>query len=138
AFRGIIDLIEMQAIYFDEASQGSKFEIREIPADHQELAAEWRAKLLEQVALLDDAVFAKYIEEQPIAADDIRRLLRVGTLQRVLQPVLCGSSLKYIGVQPLLDAVGAYLPSPLDRPPVQGINPNAKKETIETRKPSTK
>jgi elongation factor G len=138
AFRGIIDLIEMQAIYFDEASQGSKFEIREVPADHQDLAAEWRAKLLEQVALLDDAIFAKYIEEQPIAADDIRRLLRVGTLTRVLQPVLCGSSLKYIGVQPLLDAVGAFLPSPIDRPPVQGLNPNAKKETIETRKPSTK
>jgi elongation factor G len=138
AFRGIIDLIEMRAIYFDEASQGSKFEIGEIPADHQEAAAAWRSKLLEQVALLDDSVFAKYIEEQPIAAGDIRRLLRVGTLTRVLQPVLCGSSLKYIGVQPLLDAVGEFLPSPLDRPPVQGINPNAKKETIETRKPSTK
>jgi elongation factor G len=138
AFRGIIDLIEMRAIYFDEDSQGSKFEVREIPAELQQAAAEWRAKLLEQVALLDDTVFAKYIEEQPIAADDIRRLLRVGTLTRVLQPVLCGSSLKYIGVQPLLDAVGAFLPSPLDRPPVQGFNPKAKKETIETRKPSTK
>ncbi|MBI3863839.1 MAG: elongation factor G [Planctomycetia bacterium] len=138
AFRGIIDLIEMQAIYFDESSQGSKFDVREIPEDHQELAGEWRAKLLEQVALLDDAVFAKYIEEQPIDAADIRRLLRVGTLQRVLQPVLCGSSLKHIGVQPLLDAVGAFLPSPLERPPVQGLNPNAKKETIETRKCSTK
>src|SRR4029077_9035525 len=134
AFRGIIDLIEMQAIYFDEASQGSKFEIREIPADHQELAAEWRAKLLEQVALLDDAVFAKYIEEQPIAADEIRRLLRIGTLSRVLQPVLCGSSLKYIGVQPLLDAVGPYLPSPIERPAVQGVTPNAEREGVEVRK----
>jgi elongation factor G len=138
AFSGIIDLIEMKAIYFDEASQGSKFEVREIPADHQEVAAEWRGKLLEQVALLDDAVFAKYVEEEPIAAEDIRRLLRLGTLQRTLQPVLCGSSLSYIGVQPLLDAVGEFLPSPLDRPPVQGINPNAKKNTtVEVRKPST-
>ena len=136
AFRGIIDLVEMKALYFDEASQGAKYEIAEIPEDHRELADEWRAKLLEQVALLDDTVFAKYIEEQPIAADDIRRLLRVGTLSRLLQPVLCGSSLKYIGVQPLLDAVGAYLPSPIDRPPVQGINPNAKRESVEIRKPS--
>ena len=138
AFRGIIDLVEMKALYFDEASQGAKFEVAEIPDDHRDQADEWRAKLLEQVALLDDAVFAKYIEEQPIAADDIRRLLRVGTLQRVLQPVLCGSSLKYIGVQPLLDAVGAYLPSPIERPPVQGLNPNAKKEGVEVRKPSPK
>jgi len=139
AFRGIIDLIEMKALYFDEASQGAKFEVAEIPEDHREVADEWRAKLLEQVAMLDDAVFAKYVEEQPISADEVRRLLRVGTLQRVLQPVLCGSSLKYIGVQPLLDAVGAYLPNPLDRPPVQGVNPNARKEkTVETRKPSPK
>ena len=138
AFRGIIDLVEMKALYFEDASQGSKVEITEIPEDHRALADTWRAKLLEQVALLDDAIFAKYIEEQPIAADDIRRLLRVGTLQRVLQPVLCGSSLKFIGVQPLLDAVGAFLPSPIERPPVQGLKPNAKKEAVETRKPSTK
>jgi elongation factor G len=138
AFRGIIDLIEMKALFFNEASQGAKFEVADIPEDHRDLADQWRARLLEQVAMLDDAVFARYIEEQPIAADDVRRLLRVGTLQRVLQPVLCGSSLKYIGVQPLLDAVGAYLPSPLDRPPVQGLDPKARKETVETRKPSVK
>ena len=138
AFRGIIDLIEMRAIYFDEASQGAAMDVRDIPADLLDYATEWRTKLLEQVAMLDDAVFAKFVEEQPIEADEIRRLLRVGTLSRVLQPVLCGSSLKYIGVQPLLDAVGAFLPSPLDRPPVQGLNPNSKKETVEVRKPSTK
>ncbi|MBS0262095.1 MAG: elongation factor G [Planctomycetes bacterium] len=138
AFRGLIDLIEMRAIYFDENSQGSKFEFAEIPEDCREMADEWRSKLVEQVALLDDTVFAKFVEEQPIEADEIRRLLRVGTLSRALQPVLCGSSLKYIGVQPLLDAVGQFLPSPIDRPPVQGLNPNAKKETVEVRKPTTK
>jgi elongation factor G len=139
AFRGIIDLIEMRALYFDEASKGSKFETAEIPADHRAVADEWRSKLLEQVALLDDAVFAKYIEEQPIEAAEIRRLLRVGTLSRVLQPVLCGSSLNYIGVQPLLDAVGDFLPSPLDRPPVEGKNPTAKRgDGHESRKPSSK
>src|SRR6185295_3761429 len=95
---------------------------------------------LEQVAMLDDAVFAKYIEEQPIAPEEIRRLLRVGTLQRVLQPVLCGSSLKYIGVQPLLNAGGEFLPNPLDRPPVTGTNPKSRKDkdAVETRRPSPK
>src|SRR5579872_1862219 len=111
AFRGVIDLVEMQALYFEEGSQGAEVKVGEIPDDHRELADSWRVRLLEQVAMLDDSVFAKYIEERPIAADDVRRLLRVGTLQRVLQPVLCGSSLKYVGVQPLLDAVGNFLPS---------------------------
>ncbi|MSR60223.1 MAG: elongation factor G [Planctomycetaceae bacterium] len=139
AFRGIIDLIEMRALYFDEASKGSKFEVADIPADCLDRAAHWRSKLIEQVALLDDAVFAKFIEEQPVESAEIRRLLRVGTLSRVLQPVLCGSSLNYIGVQPLLDAVGDYLPSPLDRPAVTGVNPTAKRgDGIETRQPSNK
>ncbi|MGQ0635870.1 MAG: elongation factor G [Planctomycetaceae bacterium] len=139
AFRGIIDLIEMRAVYFDLASKGAKFEVAEVPAQEQARAREWRARLLEQVALLDDAIFAKYIEEQPIEPAEIRRLLRVGALTRVLQPVLCGAALNYAGVQPVLDAVGEYLPSPLDRPPVQGRNAGAKRgDGIETRKPSPK
>jgi elongation factor G len=137
AFRGIIDLIEMRALFFDESTKGSNFESVEIPAECRAMAGEWRARLLEQVALLDDAVFAKYIEEQPIEPAEIRRLLRVGTLTRVLQPVLCGSSLDYVGVQPLLDAVGNYLPSPFDRPPVTGHNPAARRgDGAESRKPS--
>jgi elongation factor G len=138
AFRGIIDLIEMRALFYDESTKGAKFESVEIPAECRAMADEWRARLLEQVALLDDATFAKYIEEQPIDPAEIRRLLRVGTLTRVLQPVLCGSSLDYIGVQPLLDAVGDYLPGPLDRPPVTGQNPTARRgDGVETRKPSS-
>ncbi|MFN0055225.1 MAG: elongation factor G [Planctomycetales bacterium] len=139
AFRGIIDLIEMQALYFDEASQGAQIKVAEIPEECRAEAALWRGKLLEQVALLDDAVFAKYIEEQPIEPAEIRRLLRAGTLSGALQPVLCGSSLNFIGVQPLLDAVGDYLPSPLERPPVVGHNPAARRgDGVETRKPSDK
>jgi elongation factor G len=138
ALRGIIDLVTMKALYFDTQSKGSQFEVGEIPAECRDEAEIWRGRLLEQVAMLDDTIFAKYVEEQPIAVEDIQRLLRLGTLQRQLQPVLCGSSLNYMGVQPLLDAVGAYLPSPLERPPVEGKRPGAKKETIETRKPAAK
>lgn len=139
AFRGIIDLIEMRALYFSEESKGAAVDAREIPDEFRDEAEKWRSNLLEQVALLDDAVFAKFVEEQPIEPEEIHRLLRIGTLNRVLQPVLCGSSLNYVGVQPLLDAVGAYLPSPIDRPPVEGINPTAKRgDGKESRKPSDK
>src|SRR5262249_49408455 len=119
AFRGVIDLVEMRALFFDPESKGSKIETVDIPEEFRERARDWRGRMLEQVALLDDTILTRYLEEQPIDPGDIRRLLRVGTLTRVLQPVLCGSALNYAGVQPLLDAVGDYLPSPLDRPPVQ-------------------
>jgi elongation factor G len=138
ALRGIIDLIEMKALYFESESNGANFEVAEIPADCAETAQIWRNRLLDQVASLDDAILTRIVEEQPVSPEEIRRVLRIGTLQRVLQPVLCGTSLNYIGVQPLLDAVGHYLPSPLDRPPVRGKNPSAKKETTETRKTSPK
>ncbi|MFN8858455.1 MAG: elongation factor G [Planctomycetaceae bacterium] len=135
-FRGIIDLVEMKALLFDSATQGSRIDAVEIPEDYRELAQLWRGRLIEQLALLDDALLEKYLEEQPIEPAELRRLLRQGTLQRQLQPVFCGSSLNYIGVQPVLDGVGAYLPSPADRPAVTGMRPGAKKETVETRKPS--
>jgi elongation factor G len=136
AFRGLVDLVEMRALFFDQASQGARFETSEIPAEFRSQAEIWRQKLLEQVVLFDDEVLARYVNDQVVEPAEIRRLLRRGTLERQLQPVLCGSALNYIGVQPLLDAVGWYLPSPLDRPPVQGRHPAAKRETIETRKPS--
>ncbi len=136
AFRGLIDLIEMRALYFDEASKGAKSEIVAIPAEFEEVARNWRRKLLDQVALLDDAVLAHYMEHDDIPPADIHRLVRLGTLQRLFQPVLCGSSLNYVGVQPLMDAIAAYLPSPLDRPPVTGVNPSARRgPAAEVRKP---
>lgn len=134
-FRGVIDLVEMKALHFDTSSQGSQIEIREIPEEYQELAELWRGRLIEQLALLDDALLEQYLEEKPIDPAELRRLLRLGTLQLQLQPVFCGSSLTYVGVQSMMDGVGLYLPSPADRPPVQGTKPGGKRETAETRKP---
>lgn len=136
ALRGIIDLIEMKALYFDQQEKGAKVETAEIPPELRDEAGIRRHDLLEQVAVLDEEVFAVYMENDDIPAADIRRLLRIGTLSGAFQPVLCGTSLNYMGVQPLLDAVEWYLPSPIDRPPVQGQHPSAKKQTVESRKPS--
>ncbi|MGC1276158.1 MAG: elongation factor G [Planctomycetaceae bacterium] len=127
AFQGIIDLVEMRALYFDVDSQGASVEEREIPEAFAEHAAEWRHKLLETVALLDDGVMEQYLETETIAAADIRRLLRQGALAGALHPTFCGTSLRYIGVQRLLDGVVDYLPSPADVPPVTGEHPNSKK-----------
>jgi elongation factor G len=127
AFSGVIDLIEMKALYFDSASKGREVKVAEIPEALREQAAKLRGKLLEAVALLDDKIMETYLETDDVPVDQIHRLLRVGTLQGMLQPTFCGASLDYIGVQPLLDAVVRYLPSPLDRPPVEGEHPNPKK-----------
>tara|TARA_R110002111_G_scaffold126741_4_gene191412 strand:- start:4666 stop:6768 length:2103 start_codon:yes stop_codon:yes gene_type:complete len=128
SFQGVIDLIQMKALYFDLESKGADFEVKEIPASYLEQAQEWRGKLLETVAELDDKVLEQYYETEDVAEEDIIRLLREATLRGDLQPTFCGSSLNYIGVQPVLDAVGSCLPSPLDRPPVEGINPQPKKK----------
>jgi len=138
ALRGIIDLIEMKALYFDSASRGEKFEKAEIPAEYQEQAATWRQKLLEAVALLDDSVMEAYIEREDVPVGDIHRLLRLATIHGQLQPTFCGTSLNYMGVQPLLDGIVRYLPSPLDRPPVEGTHPNPKKAEPQKRTASPK
>lgn len=136
AFQGIIDLVAMRAIYFDPNSQGEKFEDRDIPEDFADYAAEWRHKLLETVALLDDQVMEQYLETETIPPEDIRRLLRQGTLSGALHPTFCGTSLRYIGVQRLLDGVVDYLPSPLDVPPIEAQHPNPKKrDEPQIRKP---
>lgn len=136
AFSGVIDLIRRQALTFDEASQGMKFTASEIPEEFRDDAELWRHNILEQVALLDDNALAYYMEHEDLPVEEIDRLLRIGTLGGQIQPVFCGSSLNYVGVQPLLDGVVKFLPGPLDRPPVSGRHPNAKREEIETRKPS--
>jgi elongation factor G len=137
---GIIDLIEMKALYFDAASKGRTINVAEIPEDCQDRATEWRRKLLESVALLDDAIMETYLSTDDVPAEQIHRLLRIATLHGQLQPTFCGASLDFIGVQPLLDAVVRYLPSPLDRPPVEGEHPNPKKrdKLHESRKCSPK
>lgn len=138
ALTGIIDLVEMKALYFNPESQGATMEIHEIPDEYRETAQKWRRKLLETVALLDDDILAAYMENEDVPVEQIYRLLRVATIHGQLQPTFCGSSLNFMGVQPILDAVASYLPSPLDVPPVEGIHPNPKKQgkSPEVRKPS--
>jgi elongation factor G len=139
ALTGVIDLIEMKALYWEEGTQGEKWTVADIPESHADLAAEWRATLLDKVSAFDDEILNLFVEEAEIPPALVHRALRKATLALELQPVFCGTSLNYIGVQPLLDGVSAYLPSPLDRPAVEGMNPTAKKGPVaEKRAPSVK
>ncbi|HUG92684.1 MAG TPA: elongation factor G, partial [Planctomycetaceae bacterium] len=127
ALTGIIDLVEMQALSFDPASQGATIETREIPEKFRSRAAEWRSKLLEAVALVDNEAMTLYLDSDDIPSEIIHRVLRDATIHNQLQPLFCGAALDYIGVQPLLDGVARYLPSPLEVPPVEGEHPNPRK-----------
>jgi len=118
-FNGIIDLIEMQAFFYLD-DLGTRAESREIPEEYQELANEWRAKLVESVAEVDEELMMKYLEGEELTNEEIKRGLRVGTINVEIFPVLCGSSYKNKGVQLMLDAVIDYLPSPLDVPAIKG------------------
>ena len=131
-FRGVIDLVEMRAIVWPltDDTEGAKFEIVDIPAELQDAADAARHELLETIAHIDDALLEKYLGDEPISAEEIRNALRLGALKFEFVPVLCGSAFKNKGVQPMLDAVVDYLPSPLDVPPTQGIDPKTD-ETIE-------
>ncbi|HET7082501.1 MAG TPA: elongation factor G [Candidatus Limnocylindria bacterium] len=123
-FRGVIDLLEMQAITYG-SDLGDLVEVGEIPAELAEDAAKWRDKLVEAVADLDDDIAHRFLEGQEVDADSLRRALRAGTLASKIIPVLCGSALKNKGVQPMLDAVIEYLPSPLDVAAVIGTDPRS-------------
>ncbi len=120
AFLGTVDLVEMKSITYDEGSQGTKLIEGEIPRDLVEQANKARFHLLESVAEFDEQLLDDYLHEKPYTADDLRRAIRRGTLTGQINPVLCGSAFKNKGVQRLLDAVVDYLPSPLDKPPIQG------------------
>jgi elongation factor G len=135
-FRGVIDLVEMKALVWplDDDSEGAKFEILDIPADMQEEAEAARLQLLETIAHVDDHLMEKYLSDEPLTPDEVRHAVRVGALEQEFVPVLCGSAFKNKGVQPMLDAVVDYLPSPLDIPPTKGTDPK-NDEQIE-RKPS--
>lgn len=123
-FRGPIDLISMKAVYFDDETLGAKYIIDEIPDELRSLAQEYRDKMIEKLADCDEDVMEKYIAGEEVTIDEIKKALRQGTIEMKLTPVLCGSSFKNKGVQLLLDAIMDYLPSPLDLPPVQGIDPD--------------
>ncbi|MGC8676891.1 MAG: elongation factor G [Hydrogenobaculum sp.] len=132
-FVGVVDLMNMNAIIWLEETLGAKYEIRDIPEEYKAKAQEWREKMVESIAETDDALMEKYLEGQELTIDELKQALRKATINKQLVPVLCGSSFKNKGVQPLLDAVVDYLPSPLDVPPVVGINPKTGQE--ETRLP---
>ena len=130
-FRGIIDLIEMNAIvYLDEL--GTDWEITDIPDDHKELADEYRLKLVESIADHDDHLLEAYLEGEEITAGHMREVIRQATLDISITPVLCGSAFKNKGVQPLMDAIVDYLPSPLDVPAVTGVKPSGEEVTRPT------
>ncbi|MEK7711048.1 MAG: elongation factor G [Planctomycetota bacterium] len=117
-FEGLVDLIAMRAVYYNVQALGSTQEEREIPESLRAQAEQMRHDLLEAASEYSDALMDKYLADKPVAPEEIRKALRTATLRRELTPVLCGSSLRYIGVQRMLDAVCDFLPSPLDAPPV--------------------
>src|SRR3569623_757462 len=119
-FKGLIDLVENRAIIWLEESLGAKFEYQDIPADLADAAATARSELIEMVVEQDDDVMEQYLEGSEPDAATIKKLIRKGTLNFSFVPVLCGSAFKHKGVQPMLDAVIDFLPSPLDVPPVEG------------------
>ncbi len=129
-FEGIVDLLTMRAYYFSAEELGAKVEQREIPEHLRDEADKWRAALVEKAAELDDALTEKYLMDEPISPEEIRAALRKGTLAREVQPVFCGSALKYIGVQRLLDGVVDYLPNPTEVPEVQGTAVNDKTQKL--------
>jgi len=120
-FRGMIDLIGMKALVWDDSTKhGEDFEVTEIPAEFVEAAAAGRHELVDSLSTFDEVIMEKYVGEEEITTEDIRRALREGTIANSVVPVLCGSAFKNKGVQPMLDAVVEFLPSPLDVPPTTG------------------
>ena len=122
SFQGVVDLIKMKAIYWDEASQGMKFDYRDIPAELQAQAEEWRSNMVEAAAEANEELMNKYLEEGELSEAEIKAGLRARTLATEIQPMLCGTAFKNKGVQRMLDAVIDFLPSPVDIPPVSGTN----------------
>ncbi len=121
-FRGMVDLVKMKGVVFDDETMGAKYQEVEIPADLVEQAKEYRAALEEAVAEFDDVLMAKYLDGRPLSNDEVKRGLRQGTIGMKFFPVICGSAFKNKGVQQILDAVVDYLPSPVDVPAVKGID----------------
>ncbi len=131
-FQGVVDLVEMKAHIWPEES-GERWETLEIPAELADQAEEWRHKMLDIVAETDEALLEKYLEDDEVSPDEIRRAIRSGTLAGKFVPVMLGSAFKNKGVQPLLDAVVWYLPSPVDLLPVRGFKPGSDGEEVVTR-----
>jgi elongation factor G len=133
-YRGLVDLVSEAALVWDEADEtlGKEFQRVPVPPELADTVREWREKMIEALAEVDEGLMEKYVGNEPIGADELKAAIRKGTIALRLCPVLCGASFKNKGVQPLLDAVLDYLPSPLDIPPVKGLNPET--HAVEERK----
>ncbi len=127
-FKGIIDIVKMKALVWHDEQLGAKFDEVEIPAEYADKCAELRSALVEMAVEMDDAAMEAYLEGSEPSYDDLQKMIRKGTMAFKFVPVMCGSAFKNKGVQPLLDAVVAYLPSPLDIPPLTGLVPGTDKE----------
>ncbi len=127
-YRGTIDLVKMKGFFYDDETLGAKYVVGEIPDNLLEQAKEYREKMIDAVAEFDEQVMEKYLNGHSLTEEEIKRAIRAATIAMKVTPVLCGSAFKNKGVQQLLDAVVDYLPSPLDIPPVKGIDPNSGKE----------
>ena len=134
-FKGLVDLVEMTALVWQSDDLGASFEVQAIPDDLQPQAQEYRDKLVEAAAECDEQLTDKYINGEEVGAEELRRAIRKGCLSMQLIPVTCGASFKNKGVQPMLDAIVNFLPSPLDKPPVEGKDPENLDEVL-TRKAS--
>ncbi|MBE0428953.1 MAG: elongation factor G [Thermoleophilia bacterium] len=131
AFQGVIDLIQMKALVWPgESEKGETWEIREIPEDMKDFAEEWRSHMIEKLADQSDELMELYVEGKDIGADLIKRVLRQATVDIAITPVLCGTAFKNKGVQPLLDAIIDYLPSPTEVPAIRGVNPDTGAEEV--------
>ena len=119
-FQGVVDLVKMKAIFWDEASQGTKFEYRDIPAELAESAQSWREQMVESAAEATEELMNKYLEEGDLTEDEIKKGLRLRTLACEIQPMMCGTAFKNKGVQAMLDAVLDYMPSPVDVKAIEG------------------
>ena len=133
-FKGVVDLLKMKAILWHDETMGAEYDVEDIPADLVDEANEWREKMVESAANYDDALMEKYLEGEEISEEELIAAIRKGTIAMELTPMLLGSSYKNKGVQPLLDYVCAFLPSPLDTAAIVGTNPDTEEE--EDRKPS--
>ena len=133
-FKGIIDLVTMKALYWRDETIGAGYQTEDIPADYQAEVAEWRDKMLETLASFDDHLMEKYFDHpETITEDEIRAAIRKATIAMEINPIICGSSFKNKGVQPLLDAVCAYLPSPLDTEFIEGTDPDNEEKKLQRR-----
>lgn len=127
-FKGLVDLVSHKAVIWDESTLGAKFRYEDVPSDMKDIVHEYRDKLIEAAADFDEVVMEKYMDGKQPTEDELKKAIRKGTISMAITPVLCGSSFKNKGIQPLLDAVLDYLPSPIDIAAVKGINPDTEKE----------